>query len=218
VSIDDILRSLHEVDAGGAWAKIGDAEVYGGAVDGAVGERETCCDPAMPERADATADGVENTGAATGESEATSMATSSARLTTVNTFLDAMQSDDQKPTISVCMVPDNNQCAQPSSMLGDEEIVNPTAAAAAVDESFLAPPSAYFSHAVPHSPVLGCVNEFFDSAPFDQCLLQPPQFEKQQEFIGFDAICMNDFLEGNNSDLELQCFDNWEELFPTLLV
>lgn len=215
MSIDDILRSLHEVDAGGAWAKIGDAEVYGGAVDGVIGERETYCDPPMPERADATADSVENAGAAGGESESeTPMAPSSARLTSVNAFLDAMQSDDQKPTISVCMVPDNNQCAQSSSMLGDEEMINP----AAVDENFLAPPSAYFSHAVPHSPVLGCVNELFDSASFDQCLLQPPQFEKQQEFIGFDANCMNDLLEGNSSDLELQCFDNWEELFPTLLV
>jgi len=214
VSIDDILRSLHEVDAGGVWATIGDAEVYGGAVDGAVGERETCGDSPMPERPDATAVGLENAGAAGGESEATPMAPSGARLTSVEAFLDAMQSEDQKPTISVCMAPDNNQCAQSSSMLGDEEIINP----AAVDENFLAPPSAYFSHAVPHSPVLGCVNEFFDSTTFDQCLLQPPSFEKQQEFIGFDASCMNDLLEGNSSDLELQCFDNWEELFPTLLV
>jgi len=146
------------------------------------------------------------------------MAPSGTRLTSAGAFFDAMQSEDQKPTISVYMVPDNNnQGAQSSSsMLGDEEIINP---AAAVDENFLAPPPANFSQAVPHSPVLGCVNDFLDSASFDQCLLQPPSsFAKQQDFIGFDANCMNDLFDGDGSDLELQCFDNWEELFPTLLV
>lgn len=169
----------------------------------------------MLERADQSTVGVEEGGATGGESETTDKAPAGAWLTSADAFLDAMKDDDQMPTISVCIPPENNECAQPSSsmLVKHEEIVNPVAAAE--DENLLAPPT-NFLHTVPHSPVLGSASELFDMASFDQGLLETPPFGKQQEFFGYDAS-MNELLDGVGSDFELKCFDNWEELFPTLL-